>query len=102
MRDIERLLDGAAMALISGDTGEALLQLSRAEKKIRRSQGDGSAGIKERLDRLANLARAAAQGIADARELISEAAVSAKTVTTYDRCGDANNVRSTRPALGRF
>lgn len=102
MRDIERLLDGAATALISGDTGEALLQLSRAEKKMRRSPRDGNAGIRNRLDRLANLSRAAAQGIADARELISEASVSAKTVTTYDRCGDASNVRSTRPALGRF
>lgn len=99
---VEKCLDMAAAALIAGDTGAALQQLEKAEIKIRRSPAAAGQGLEERLERLLSLAQAAAQGIADAKALISTAGTSARNVTTYDRRGESENVRATRPMLGRF
>lgn len=102
MSNIEKCLDMAAAALIIGDADAALKQLEKAEANLGRLSDPAGAGVAERLERLLGLARAAADGIADARALISGAGASARNVTTYDRRGEPNNVRATRPTLGRF
>lgn len=102
MTNAEKYLDLAAAALIAGDADAALKQLEKAEARLERSPDAAGSGVTERLERLQGLARAAADGIADARALISVAGASARNVTTYDRLGEPNNVRVTRPTLGRF
>ena len=102
MSNIEKCLDMAAAALIVGDADAALKQLEKAEANLGRLSDPAGACVAERLERLLGLARAAADGIADARALISGAGASARNVTTYDRRGEPNNVRATRPTLGRF
>jgi hypothetical protein len=102
MSDPGAMLENAAEALIRGDVDEALKQLSHVEKRLEKSVPSNREDLKHRLDRLVSLAQAAAQGIEDAREIITGAGTSARIVTTYDRCGDARKVHVTKPALGRF
>ncbi|MBA4492293.1 hypothetical protein [Paracoccus sp. S1E-3] len=92
----------AAESLIAGDADAALNYLERAGARLERSPDATRSGVRKRLARLEGLARAAADGIADARALISIAGASARNVTTYDRRGEPNKVRVTRPTLGRF
>ena len=102
MNDSVALLDRAAEALIRGDVEDALRQLSFAEQQLEKLKKSKRADLQRRLDRLVYLAQATAQGIEDAREIISGAGASARSVTTYDRSGDAQKVRMTKPVLGRF
>ncbi len=102
MSDVGMELDAAAEALIRGDVEQALRQLARAEGQFDSGPSIDRAEIKDRLSRLVALAQAAAQGIEDARAVISSAGASARSVTTYDRSGDARKVRLTTPVLGRF
>lgn len=99
---VEKHLEMAAAALVSGDTGAALQQLKKAEIRMSRLPASVAEGLTEQLERLLSLAQAAAQGIADAKALISIAGTSARNVTTYDRRGESESVRAPRPMLGRF
>ena len=102
LSNAEKCLDAAAAALIAGDTEVALQQLKRAEAKLSRASAAAGSGVADRLERLLGLAQAAAQGIADAKAVISAAGASARNVTTYDQRGESKNVRASRPTLGRF
>ena len=102
MRNLEKALEAAAAALILGETEVALQYLQTVEAKLSRLPRDSMLGVGDQLARLLSLAQAAAEGIADARELILSARTSARNITTYDRRGEASNVRVGRPTLGRF
>ncbi|MFD1794772.1 hypothetical protein FQV27_06185 [Paracoccus aurantiacus] len=101
MSELEEILDQAAAALLSGNVQHALDALALAEARMDGAE-QAEPGLRTRLERLSGLSAAAAQGVADARQLISQAVRSAKNVTTYDRRGQALNVKAVRPVIGRF
>ncbi|NHF73156.1 hypothetical protein [Paracoccus xiamenensis] len=95
-------LESAADALIRGEVDEATRHLSLVEQRLGTMTPRDRADLQPRLDRLASLAQATALGIEDARKIIASAGTSARSVTTYDRCGDAQKVSMTKPVLGRY
>ncbi len=102
MADLKALLDAATRKLLAGDAEGALRLLSEVEKRAQRRPGQLDSEVLSGLERFAELARAAGEGIADARAMIMKAAGGARCMNTYDGNGTAQPVTSRREALGRF
>lgn len=102
MGDVLKTLDRAAEALVAGNLQQALDLLERAERQMEADDSSVRDDVRGRLMRMSSLAAASAQGIADARQLISEALSLARNVTTYDKSGKARNVKRAKPVIGRF
>ncbi|MDO5642800.1 MAG: hypothetical protein Q4G26_10510 [Paracoccus sp. (in: a-proteobacteria)] len=102
MADSNRLLEKAAAALINGDSEAALRHLAALEARAKRRPELIDTEMQAGLARLAGMAQAAADGIADARALIEKASMNARNIKTYDDRGKPQPVTNARAALGRF
>ncbi|TKW65532.1 MAG: hypothetical protein DI616_14110 [Paracoccus denitrificans] len=102
MADLKKLVDAARSALMAGDSAGALSHLTIAAKKSQRDPTLMEPEIVSELTRLARIARAAADGIADARALIVQAGGNARNLKTYDGKGIAKPVKNKQATIGRF
>lgn len=102
MADINRLMDQAMASLVGGDNDAALKLLAEIERKGSRKPELLDEGFRASLERFADLARAAAEGIADARALVVLAGENLRNAKTYDGKGAARPAAFPKRPLGRF
>lgn len=102
MARLEELLDQAAEALLRGDLA-ALPALTEAIDSETGSAADvpGAERLREKADRNARLAQAAARGVRAARGRLSEIA-SGPVLTTYDALGRRASVPLPQAAAKRL
>lgn len=95
-------LEGVVDALKRGDTENALELLRQFELMFSNSPDSADDETISKLSRIATLAIAAGEGIADARTILEQAIKEAHHVSMYDGSGIATSTNVARSVLGRF
>jgi len=98
MSGLNRKLQQAEAALLSGDPAAALHIIQALQDDIAASDED----LRGPLERLATLSRAASEGVAEAIALVSAAITLRQSVKTYDSAGRPRKVETTANSIGRY